>query len=158
MKTEHPVFSNANWFLENSSEAGIGTCVDRVLKLLGPRPAKERRSDRRSAFPHLITLTPFHDDECRSFGDPVTVVGRELSAQGLDFYHTEVLPCKRAIITFDSSVDFHTHLVIDISWCRFLRPGWYDSGGKFTHLLRSSEDSIEFEKIDSGNSYQKGIA
>ena len=138
MKTEHSSFSESNWFLENSSETGIGTCVDRVLKLLGPRPAKERRSDSRCAFPHLITLTPVHDHELRSLGTPVTVVGRALSTHGLDFYHTDVLPCKRAIITFDSSVDFHTHLVIDIAWCRFLRPGWYDRDSKETPWAPSS--------------------
>lgn len=99
-------------------------------------PPVERRQDKRLAYPHLLTVTPIDEAEIRSIGEPVTVVGKYLASHGLDFYHGDTLPYKRVVVSFDRGPAEGIHLVLNISWCRFLRPNWYDSGGRFTHIVQ----------------------
>ena len=30
-------------------------------------------------------------------------------------------------------------LLLDVSWCRFVKQGWYESGGRFLQMTTSSE-------------------
>lgn len=103
----------------------------------------ERRLDRRIALPQLLTLTPIVDaDQSASLrGDPVHVVGKWLAERGLCFYHTQNLPFRRAVVSFESFSGHQAHLILDISWSRFLRPGWYDSGGRFTHVVEPTTET-----------------
>ena len=53
------------------------------------------------------------------------------------------------------------HLMLRITWCRFLRPGWYDSGGHFIRIVEWPEataptyrlDRREYELCFGGNAY-----
>ena len=126
----------AEWNVVEKSDAVVADFGLRILELAQPpRWIAERRSEKRAPFPHLIELTPIDDTAIRITGEAVTVVGKQLASRGLDFYHTEMLPFKRAIVSFDACLGLDEHFVLNLSWCRFLRPGWYDSGGRFTHVV-----------------------
>lgn len=133
----------ADWAVVDKTEAVVSDFARRIVELTrAPRWISERRADDRVSFAHLIELTPIEDTSLRVTGEPVFVVGKQLAARGLDFFHTEVLPFKRAIVSFDSTIGLDEHFVLNLSWCRFLRPGWYDSGGRFTHVV----EPVEFQR------------
>ena len=121
---------------------GIQDVVERLFRSQGKPPRHERRKDKRIPFPHLLTLTPLAEKQHRTIGEPVTVVGKYLAARGLDFYHHDTLPYKRAVVSFDHGSGEGIHLVLRISWCRFLRPSWYDSGGRFTHIVQPERSQV----------------
>lgn len=130
-----------SWLVREKSDQSLKDLVERVLRLTQPPRQHERRRDQRTAFPHLISLTPIDDNELRVVESPVNVVGKFLADRGIDFFHTNPLPFKRAIVSFDDSLGLDVHFVLNIGWCRFLRPGWYDSGGRFTHVV-SPDDNV----------------
>lgn len=130
----------AKWSVAEKSDWAVVEFVDRVLKLMEPpRRVSDRRRDDRTPFPHLITLTPIDGHDMIAVGNSITVVGKQLASRGLDFFHTETLPFKRAVVSFESDLALDTHFVISLAWCRFLRPGWYDSGGRFTHIVNPAK-------------------
>lgn len=136
--------TTTNWVVLEHTEDAVSEFVTRILKLTSEPspPLVERRRNKRTTYARLLTLTPLHDNVLQVAGECVTVVGKHLAPGGLDFYHVDPLPFKRVIVSFDESLALDKHFVLDIGWCRFLRSGWYDSGGRFTHIV-TPED---FEK------------
>ncbi len=111
--------------------SSVSRQVEALLARLNRTVTVERRSDERVAVPVLFLLTPLDEN-----GEPVelaalTVVGKNMSRRGLSFYHNEPLLYRRAIITVDHAGFDGFSAEIDISWCRFAKPGWYESGGRF---------------------------
>jgi hypothetical protein len=114
----------------NRQEDSITDCVDRALEAAFPiRQGAERRRDSRFPYPHPVYLTPCDDDELPT--EPLVVIGRHLSAHGLDFYHRQPLPFRRVIASLDAGEHGWVGLLLELSWCRFSRHGWYDGGGRF---------------------------
>jgi hypothetical protein len=97
----------------------------------------ERRRDRRFPYPHLITLTPLSDDGITPTGSPLVAVGKQLSETGLGFFHSTPLPHRRMLVTLDLAPGRSIHLAIDLTWCRFTRYGWYESGGRFLRVVHT---------------------
>jgi hypothetical protein len=95
----------------------------------------ERRRERRFPFPHLVQLTPLADDGQTASGPPIVGVGRELSEGGFGFFHPAPLAHRQMIAALESAEGCWTSLVIDLTWCRFLRQGWYESGGRFLRTI-----------------------
>jgi len=107
-----------------------------VLAALCPqRNGPERRSAQRHPYPYLVRLTPVGDDCVTAVGESVVVVGKHLSEQGLGFYHPAPLPHRRMIALLETA-GTRLALLIDVTWCRFLKQGWYESGGKFLPLIQ----------------------
>ena len=121
----------------------IQDVVERLLPTQTAPVGSNQRRDKRIPYPRLLTLTPIEDSDFSVVCESVTVVGKQLATRGLDFFHCQPLPFRRAIVTFDRAAQDGLHFVLDIAWCRFLQPGWYDSGGRFTHVvqLQDSGDS-----------------
>ena len=93
-----------------------------------------RRSQERVPFPRLVECNALEDDGMTLNGDRFYVVGKNLAPLGFDFFHQAPIPNRYAIVT----MPLGQHLItfqIKISWCRFLKPGWYDSGGRFVKVL-----------------------
>lgn len=99
-----------------------------------PRARPERRIAQRREFGYRLLLTPIDE----SSGEPsVHVVGRDVSARGVGFEHTESLPYRRVRL---SAADPRLEeigladLEIDVTlrWCRFVGPDLYESGGRVT--------------------------
>jgi hypothetical protein len=97
----------------------------------------ERRSDRRYPYPYLVYLTPVGKEHLTPKGESVVVVGKHLSEHGLGFYHTQPLPFRRVIATLETAVGARIGFLMDLTWCRFTREGWYESGGRFLGLVPS---------------------
>jgi hypothetical protein len=111
--------------------------------LLGLYPAGkviERRRERRYPYPHLLYLTPA--DQPPEASKSIVVVGKQLSERGLGFYHQQPLPHRRMIASLDAG-DHWLGLLIDLTWCRFTRKGWYESGGRFLETVPSPIDSAQ---------------
>jgi hypothetical protein len=119
------------------SEESVRGQVHGLLARLFPRDiVRERRHDGRYPFPFLIHLTPVDPRTLVPLGEAIVVVGKDLSERGLGFYHQGPLPYRRAIVTFDQSGGQSVSLLLDLSWCRFTRYGWYDSGGRFLQVIQ----------------------
>ncbi|HUT93031.1 MAG TPA: hypothetical protein VMY37_26440 [Thermoguttaceae bacterium] len=109
--------------------------VSKVLAALCPQGnGTERRSGRRHPYPYLVQLTPVGDDGITAVGETVVVVGKHLSEHGMGFYHPAPLPHRRMIALLETA-GVRLALLIDVTWCRFLKQGWYESGGRFLQTV-----------------------
>ena len=59
---------------------------------------------------------------------------RIFSEHGIGFYHPEPLPDRRMIASFEAANGHWIGFLVDLSWCRFMFQGWYESGG---HLVQA---------------------
>ena len=103
----------------------------------------ERRRDNRYPFPFLVHLTPVDDDGQPVSSETIVVVGKHLSEQGLGFYHPKPLPHRRMIVSLESPGGQWMGFLIDLSWCRFTKQGWYESGGRFIRSVLSPIEQTE---------------
>lgn len=118
------------------SELDIRECVRGILAShYGRTFATERRRERRFPFPHLVHLTPLADDGRTPIGSAMVAVGRELSEGGFGFFHAAPLAHRQMIASLQSADNHWFSLVIDLTWCRFMRQGWYESGGRFLRTI-----------------------
>ena len=109
-----------------------------LLAAMEPRgDPLERRSDRRYPYPYLVYLTPVCKDRLTPKGRSVVVVGKHLSEYGLGFYHPQPLAFRHVIATLETAAGARIGFLMDLTWCRFTREGWYESGGRFLRLTAS---------------------
>jgi hypothetical protein len=101
----------------------------------------DRRNERRYPYPYLVRLIPLDEDGTVLHGDAVVAVGKHLSDRGIGFYHPKPIPHRRMIVSLESSDGSRSAFVVDLSWCRFTRQGWYESGGKFLEVLSDVPDA-----------------
>ena len=119
-----------------SSEESIQSRICGLLTSFQPRPARlDRRSRQRYPFPYLIHLTPLGADGEPAEEETLVVVGKHLSEQGLGFYHTRPLAYRRMIASFETGHGSWLSFLIDLTWCRFTKQGWYESGGRFLQAV-----------------------
>jgi hypothetical protein len=122
----------------------VQTQVWGLLAALYPRnDVIERRRETRYPFPCLIYLTPVGRDGVTPEGETVVVAGRDISEHGLGFYHQEVLPYRRMIASIEYKRDQWLAFLIDLSWCRFTRGGWYESGGRLLESVLSPMENSD---------------
>jgi hypothetical protein len=85
----------------------------------------------------LVYLTPVAEDGVTPQGDNIVVAGKQLSENGLGFFHQQPLPYRRMIVSLDQGRGQWLGLIIDLSWCRFTKFGWYESGGRLLEVVTS---------------------
>jgi hypothetical protein len=102
----------------------------------------ERRHERRFPYPHLVYLTPLAEDGSTPDGDSIVVIGKHLSEGGLGFFHQGPLPCRQATVSLEMADGHWFGLVIDLTWCRFTRHGWYESGGRFLRAVPAAASPL----------------
>lgn len=114
----------------------------RIWQLLaGERLAgggRERRRLQRFAYPKLIELTPVAADGCTPAGETTIVVGRQISPRGLSFFHPAPLAHRLVRARLELSAGKSFEVLLDLTWCRFTRQRWYESGGKFVQQRSAS--------------------
>lgn len=96
----------------------------------------ERRRNLRVPFPYPVYLTPIDPDGGPEHEKRFAVVGRHLSESGLDFYHIEPVTPRRLIASLDDHNDPLIGFVMELTWCRFGRHGWYENGGRFVSIAQ----------------------
>ena len=115
-----------------SKDEDVRTQVWALLTTLYPqREFLDRRREHRYPFPYLVHLTPVGEDGITPEGETTVVVGKHLSQRGLGFYHPKPLPHRRMIAAMESGGGTWIAFLIDLTWCRFTRQHWYESGGRF---------------------------
>lgn len=137
MATEinHPAFGFEFAHVPRGDEA-IRQQVQQIIGRLYPANlACERRTSSRWPFPFLLRLTPVDQHTRQPVGEPIVVVGKDLSERGVGFFHPQPLLFRRAIVTIEDNARRSVSFLIDLSWCRFTRLGWYDSGGRFLQIV-----------------------
>jgi hypothetical protein len=110
--------------LSRSIQAVIAQCGTGARRL-------ERRRDRRYPFPYPIRLTPVGDDGVTPIGEEIVVLGKHLTEHGLDFYYREPLAQRWVLATFECGSLGDVTLLLELTWCRFGRHGYYENGGRF---------------------------
>lgn len=123
----------------------IGGQVEALLLQLNPSVAVERRRHARVPIPVLFRLTPLDEERQPVVNQSIVVVGKNISQRGMSFIHNRALPYRRARITLIQLGFGHFDAEIDIRWCRFSRPGWYESGGR---LVRAAACSWPCEALN----------
>lgn len=117
-------------------EDSVRAQVWSILGSLYPRGNMvERRQERRYPYPYLVHLTPVASDGITPHGEPLVVVGKHLSDQGLGFYHPKPIQHRRMIVTLEVVDGKPLAFLIDLNWCRFTKQGWYESGGRFLRAV-----------------------
>jgi len=118
--------------------ADVATSVRSLLANSFPSERTlERRRAHRYPYPHLILLTPVMPDGATQLGPPVVAAGKQISETGLGFFHPAPLAFRRVIASLEQGPDQWIGLLLDLHWCRFTRFGWYESGGRFLHVVPS---------------------
>jgi hypothetical protein len=125
--------------------------VEALLAMLNPGVVVERRRQERVAISVLFRLTPLDEDRQPIASQSIVVVGKNISQRGISFIHNRPFAYRRARITLVQLGLGHFDAELDIRWCRFTRPEWYESGGRLVRaamrdwpsddLDRSSDDA-----------------
>jgi hypothetical protein len=115
--------------------------IEALLSRLHPAVERERRHDDRVAIPVLFCLTPFDADHQPLEQEASIVVGKNISRRGLSFYHEKPMTHRRALIELADPAVGSFVAEIDVTWCRFTKPGWYESGGRLIRSAASRADS-----------------
>ena len=128
-----------------SSDSVIEEMARRVVQQSQPvGQTFGHRSQQRIPFPKLVALSPLQDDGQTLATETIHVVGRNLATLGFDFYHQEPIPFRFAMVSLPINAQHFVHFQLKITWCRFLKPRWYDSGGRF---VRASETPNSLSSI-----------
>ena len=143
--TDNPVAGDVH-------RAALANQVEALLARLHASVAQERRRDERVAIPVLFRLTPLDVDRQTLEHESSIVVGKNISRRGLCFYHEWPIPHRRALIAVAQSGLGSFAAEIDISWCRFTRPGWYESGGRLVRLVAQEIEPESQEHEPAGMS------
>lgn len=98
----------------------------------------ERRREQRFPYPYPIRLTPVSNDGTVPPAESVVVLGKHLNEHGLDFYYKDPLAYRRVIASFERHGCAAMHILMELTWCRFGRHGWYENGGRFLQVLPSA--------------------
>lgn len=115
--------------------SGLTEQIEALLSWLRPTVAMERRRDDRVPVPVLFRLTPLGSQREPVHDDAITVVGKDISQRGLSFFHEQSLTYRRAIVSLELADGQRFAAEIDVNWCRFTRPGWYESGGRLVRAV-----------------------
>ncbi len=138
MAIPRPLLSSRRVNLSSGAELELRTRVQGILSAMYPHGVTlERRGEIRYPYPHLLYLNSVGDDGFTPSGEPVVVVGKHLAEHGLSFYHAEPMPHRRMIVSLETGQGNWLGVLIDLSWCRFTRLGWYVSGGRFLQIVQS---------------------
>jgi len=114
--------------------------IESLLSRLNPDVLVERRRDERVAIPILFQLTPLDADRQPIESETSVVVGKNISRRGISFFHDRQIPYRWALVTLNFAGLVNFTAEVDVSWCRFAQPGWYESGGRLVRLVACDEE------------------
>lgn len=94
----------------------------------------EHRAEPRYPYSKLICLLPTNRSSLAQIDDPIWVVSKGFSRDGLGFFHQQPIPYRDLLMQVEPAAE-ELWLLLRIRWCRFLRLGWYESGGQFVKTV-----------------------
>lgn len=115
----------------------IKRLVLQVAHFSEPIPASrtDRREHERKPYPHVLSVTPLIDGTLEPASETVSFIGRQISREGIDFFHDYLISEKRVAVGLQSASQSWAHFVLELGWSRFIKGGWYISGGRFTQVI-----------------------
>jgi hypothetical protein len=122
--------SSANRIVVESERSILANQVEKFLARLQPAVSLERGHGDRTAIPYLFRVTPLDDARQPVDDDALTVVGKNLSRRGISFCHERPISHRLDRIELVQPGPDTFVAEIDITWCRFNKLGWYESGGR----------------------------
>jgi hypothetical protein len=137
--------------------AALARQIQTLVARLHPSVTLERRRHDRLSVPVMFRLTPLSDDGQPIAGESITVIGKNISRHGLSFYHAVPLPYRRARIAAEN-IEIAFAAEIDISWCRFSKPGWYESGSRLIAALAPGTTAPTDRRENSGDRLNRPAA
>ncbi len=112
-----------------------------VIQLIQTEPASLRRCGEQTlAFPFDLYLTPISRDQQVIVEQTIQVLGKQLSPQGLEFVHGELLPYRHIIASLRTAEGDWVGVLLELTWCRFVRRDTYENGGR---ILRAVESPLQ---------------
>ena len=99
-----------------------------------------RASDGPAPAPVARDMSPSDMGSTQHRDESLVVVGKNISERGLSFYHTAAVPYRRVIADFETPDGSRLALLVDLTWCRFARQGWYENGGRFLQVVDVGDD------------------
>ncbi|MBI2481887.1 MAG: hypothetical protein HYV60_25540 [Planctomycetia bacterium] len=91
---------------------------------------------KRHPFPYPVRLLPVNA-RGDAVDDPIVVLGKHLTNQGLDFYFQHPVSHRRVIASFACESNGRVEMLMDLTWCRFNGQGWYENGGRFLSAVHT---------------------
>lgn len=122
----------------DSDRVVLANQIDQLLSRLQTEVTPERRNTNRAAIPYLFRITPLDDARQPDHDDATIVVGKNLSRRGISFYHERPISHRRAWIELVQPGLGTFVAEVDITWCRFNKPGWYESGGRLVRAVQTN--------------------
>lgn len=104
-----------------------------------------RRSER-FAYPRLVYITPTAGDGQPSRVGTFVAAGRHISDTGLGFFHPDPIPFREVIVSLDSEGEDWRSFLMELRWCRFIRQGWYESGGRLLNTVPTPDFARDWPK------------
>jgi hypothetical protein len=132
--------------VENSATAADDAVLHRIHAMTsyvetlvaswnGPSTFVERRRWHRVPYDRPLLITPLDDETSEPAGPPLRVPGRDISLGGVSFAHREPLACRKVACTFEPDSPNGESVIVKLTWCRFTKDGWYQSGGQFVQSI-----------------------
>lgn len=103
----------------------------------------DRRSEPRCWCDSQAWLSPIDDPAASDPPPAIPISLTDISRHGIGFSHTAPLPYRLIQISFESDDAPAPILVVRLQWCRFRRPGSYESGGQIQRVVAASPVSSE---------------
>lgn len=95
----------------------------------------DQRSEARCWSDCKARLTPLDPQTATEDAPPVVITLKDISRHGIGFSHSDPLPHRLVRITFGSEESAAPVLVVRLQWCRFRKPGLYESGGRIQRVI-----------------------
>jgi len=111
----------------------------------GPTTVVERRRWHRIPYRRSILITPLDDETLEPTGPSQMLPGRDISLGGVSFEHREPMASRKVACTFDPGSGSRESVVVRLTWCRFTKDGWYQSGGQFVQSI-----ALDLDQPSSG--------
>lgn len=98
----------------------------------------DQRRSTRYPYPCAIDLWPVENGI--PLDQRIVVIGKNISLGGIAFFHHQPIPHRHVVLGLTQESKTWLYLLAEVNWCRFLRDGWYDGGGRF---LKPTSDPRE---------------
>lgn len=145
----HPVDTDTAWKISHDVRSRMTQLhyeVEQVIshfRLTTPSGPDKRRLPRH-AYPCAVDMWPVQQG--RPTGERIVVIGKNMSLGGLDFFHREPLAQRYVIAALEQAPSRFVFLLTELHWCRFLRDGWYDGGGRFVKVVADPR-GVAYEQL-----------
>jgi hypothetical protein len=95
----------------------------------------DRRAELRFLCDSRARLMPLDENCTTERGPSVPIVLTDISRNGIGFTHDKPLPYRLVQIAFGDIDGPLPNLVVRLQWCRFQKPGAYESGGRIQRVI-----------------------